>query len=103
MDRGAWWATVHGVTRDGCNLATKPPPQVSLNQNQTVGNAVSFSEDWREAISLPFPTSPGCLRSVSPGPTQIEQWQVESFSQQIVSELLLSLLSLLRIHFFLPK
>ena len=25
MDRGAWWATVHGVTRVGYNLATKPP------------------------------------------------------------------------------
>ena len=23
MDRGAWWATVHGVTRVGCNLVTK--------------------------------------------------------------------------------
>ena len=26
MDRGAWWATVHGVTRVRYNLATKPPP-----------------------------------------------------------------------------
>ena len=26
MDRGAWQATVHRVTRVGCNLATKPPP-----------------------------------------------------------------------------
>ena len=26
MDRGAWQATVHGVTRDGHNLVTKPPP-----------------------------------------------------------------------------
>ena len=25
MDRGAWRATVHGVTRVGRNLATKPP------------------------------------------------------------------------------
>jgi len=25
MDRGAWQATVHGVTRVGHNLATKPP------------------------------------------------------------------------------
>ena len=25
MDRGAWWATVHGVTRIGHGLATKPP------------------------------------------------------------------------------
>ena len=26
MDRGAWRATVHGVTRVGYDLATKPPP-----------------------------------------------------------------------------
>ena len=24
MDRGAWWATVHGVTRVGHDLVTKP-------------------------------------------------------------------------------
>ena len=26
MDRGAWQATVHGVTRVGHNLVTKPQP-----------------------------------------------------------------------------
>jgi len=26
MDREAWQATVHGITRVGHNLATKPPP-----------------------------------------------------------------------------
>ena len=25
MERGAWWATIHGVTRVRHNLATKPP------------------------------------------------------------------------------
>ena len=25
MDRGAWWATVHGATSIGHNLAAKPP------------------------------------------------------------------------------
>ena len=25
-DRGAWWATVHGVAKVGHNLVTKPPP-----------------------------------------------------------------------------
>ena len=25
-DRGAWWATVHGVTRVGHDLVTKPSP-----------------------------------------------------------------------------
>ena len=26
-DRGAWWATVHGVARVRHNLETKPPPE----------------------------------------------------------------------------
>ena len=26
MDRGAWQVTVHGVTRAGHDLVTKPPP-----------------------------------------------------------------------------
>ena len=26
MDRGAWWAAIHGVTRVGHGLATTPPP-----------------------------------------------------------------------------
>ena len=26
MDRGAWWAMVHGVARVGYDLATKPSP-----------------------------------------------------------------------------
>ena len=28
MDRGAWWATVHRVTRVGHNLATKQQQQM---------------------------------------------------------------------------
>ena len=30
MDRGAWWATVHGVARVRHDLATKPPPVLDL-------------------------------------------------------------------------
>ena len=30
MDRGAWWATVQGVTRVGHDLVTKPPPPAFL-------------------------------------------------------------------------
>ena len=32
MDRGAWWATVHGVTRVGHDWATKAPPPVKLRK-----------------------------------------------------------------------
>ena len=31
MVRGAWWATIHGVTRVGHDLATKPPPPLVQN------------------------------------------------------------------------
>ena len=31
MDRGAWWATIHGVIRVGHDLATKPPPPLVQN------------------------------------------------------------------------
>ena len=31
IDRGAWWATVHGVTRVGHDLVTKPPLLWGLN------------------------------------------------------------------------
>ena len=27
MDRGAWWATVHAITRAGCDLVTKTDKQ----------------------------------------------------------------------------
>ena len=31
MDRGAWWATVHGITRVGHDLETIPPPPLKGN------------------------------------------------------------------------
>ena len=37
MDREAWQATVHGVTRVGHDLATKPPPLVWLYNNSWNG------------------------------------------------------------------
>ena len=41
MDKGAWRATVHGVTRVRHDLVTKPPPPWSL-----------FSFDLRKEIKL---------------------------------------------------
>ena len=32
MDRGVWRATVHGVTRVGHDLATKPPPTTRITE-----------------------------------------------------------------------
>ena len=35
MDRGAWRATVHGVTRVGHNLMTKPPTAAAAKSLQS--------------------------------------------------------------------
>ena len=35
MDRGAWWATVHGVARIGHRLVTKPPPYIYKLNSRT--------------------------------------------------------------------
>ena len=41
MDRGAWWATVHGVTRVGHALVTKPrPPPPGFKGN--TGTSLAF-------------------------------------------------------------
>ena len=32
MERGAWQTTVHGVTRVGHDLTTKPPPPITLTR-----------------------------------------------------------------------
>ena len=34
LDRGAWWATVHGVTKVGHKVVTKPPPYCNYYFNQ---------------------------------------------------------------------
>ena len=36
MDRGAWWATVHGVARVGHDLATTPPPVGEVIFKETI-------------------------------------------------------------------
>ena len=38
MERGAWRATVHGVTRVGHNLATKPPQPPMLDLKSSFKN-----------------------------------------------------------------
>ena len=37
MDRRAWWAIVHGVTKVGHNLVPKPPPHTILKEDN-IGN-----------------------------------------------------------------
>ena len=55
MDKGTW-QTVHGVTRDGQNLSTKPPPtNISYNSTFIIIFCCFFSEDSRERSQSPYP------------------------------------------------
>ena len=59
MDRGAWRATVHGVTTDGHDLVTKSAPyhhqtQISLLPQKPMRWNVRF---WNLVLYLPAPTS----------------------------------------------
>ena len=47
MDKGAWQATVHGVTRVGHDLVTKPPmcfdnSEVQQEKNKSIGSHFFF-------------------------------------------------------------
>ena len=44
MDRGDWWATVHGVIRVGHDLVTKPPNQVSKSSKLSDKLVVAIRE-----------------------------------------------------------
>ena len=90
MNRGAWWATVHGVTGVRHNLATKPPPTLywdeqvialfswyrvnkhflALGKNfvvQSLSHVWLFSTPWTVAhqASLSFTISQNLLKLMS--------------------------------------
>ena len=58
MDRGVWWATVHGVTGVEHDLVTKPPPQKTgklCSYSSRIGSACSETEkitvSWATGVS----------------------------------------------------
>ena len=52
-DRGAWWATVHGVARVGNDFATKPPELRNLLLTFGLyGEGVWALDEGREESSL---------------------------------------------------
>ena len=66
MDRGAWWATVHGVARVGHNLVTKPPPHAK----DTYFGFLLWVTESNSNCDLPYlscPPFPGALCSVPLG------------------------------------
>ena len=48
--RGAWWATVHGVARDGHDLGTTPPPPPPYETLNTMPSSQEL-----QATMLPVP------------------------------------------------
>ena len=46
MDRGAQWATVHGITRVGHDLMTKPPPMSNLLPGNPAWNHWCQEPPW---------------------------------------------------------
>ena len=56
MDRGAWWAIVHGVARVGQDLATKPPNLIKQNlvctRNQEKGAVTPQETDLGLPVSV---------------------------------------------------
>ena len=37
MDKGAWWSTIHEITRIGRDFTTHPPPQYIMNSFGKMG------------------------------------------------------------------
>ena len=52
MDRGAWWATVHGVARVGHGLVTKAPPRATRESQELSGEE---DKRWPCSHSLKCP------------------------------------------------
>ena len=53
MDRGAWWAAVHGVERVRHNLVTKPPPQLIIEKMEA--KFTQLGESLNPGLSEPSP------------------------------------------------
>ena len=60
MDRGAWWATVHGVTTAGHNLATKRRQSWKIRKMEIVGSDCMVKEQIKTHPSCPFQTTAPC-------------------------------------------
>ena len=46
MDRRAWWAKIHGVTRLGHDLVTKPPPPPFILNTICLIRTLSFKQRY---------------------------------------------------------
>ena len=53
MDRGAWQATVHGITRVGHDLATKPSASLTTLKSLTVWITNKLENSYRDGNTKP--------------------------------------------------
>ena len=79
MDRGAWWATVHGVTRVRHDLETTPPPPQlmallkKLQYKSAVFHNGPYSEKWVRVFSRQLCKKPiTCLHRYCSHPSSIK-------------------------------
>ena len=54
MDRGAWWATVHGVARVRHDLVTKPPPHPLKNKQRIINDEKNLKTELLFALGIPY-------------------------------------------------
>ena len=73
MDRGVWWATVHGVARVGHDLVTKPPPDTTKIILHKLLFFMGFAKMLRTAELLSF------------GGPEIPVWNNEKHLVNIIS------------------
>ena len=54
MDRGAWWATVHGVTESRTQLGTHTTLQLTSGQAEVAGKEAGPGRlgGWRECVQM---------------------------------------------------
>ena len=72
MDRGAWRATVHGVTRVGHDLATKLPTILGPSLvAQRVKNLPAMQETWVRSLGQEDPLEEGMANHSSILPWRI--------------------------------
>ena len=77
MDRGAWWATFHGVTRVGHDSMTKPPPDTIQGKCFTYVNCL-----W-ESVGFFFLLNPDFL-TISSKHTGVPAWKNQNHGQRKV-------------------
>ena len=56
MDRGAWWATVHGIARLGHDWVTKPPPVIRNAAHVSLSLCPFAHLPWGTVCSNPLPS-----------------------------------------------